>query len=235
MASFCAYPAWYIFPRWRRPRAPLGPPRGGGGVQYIGAVSSCSPLIPIRSCCPLLLSPCFLFLYAFPCVSLVVSPLVSSCVSSHASRCVVPSIVPSCLFVMSFRFAPFRFAVRSFSSCSSWRDCLAFPVSLRFALPSRLSLRPVGSARLGRFVSARYLVRSCPCAARVRSYAWFPCSCRFVLLVARSYSLSAPPGSSCSRLRRGVGRGVMSHGRRFALVGSSVPSLLLFATRSLVA
>lgn len=191
MASFCAYPAWYIFPRWRRPRAPLGPP--GGGVQYIGAVSSCSPLIPIRSCCPLLLSPCFLFLYAFPCVSLVVSPLVSSCVSSHASRCVVPSIVPSCLFVMSFRFAPFRFAVRSFSSCSSWRDCLAFPVSLRFALPPRLSLRPVGSARLGRFVSARYLVRSCPCAARVRSYAWFPCSCRFVLLVARSYSLSAPP------------------------------------------
>lgn len=76
---------------------------------------------------------------------------------------------------------------------SSWGDCLAFPVSLRFALPSRLSLRPVGSARLGRFVSARYLVRSCPCAARVRSYAWFPCSCRFVLLVARSYSLSAPP------------------------------------------
>ena len=100
-------------------------------------------------CCPFLLSPRFLFPYVFPCVSLVVSfvRLVGRLVMS--SRSVVPlrravrrAVLPVRLVVPASRlvWAPFRFAVRSFSFRLSGRSCLVFSSRLVFALALRLVL-----------------------------------------------------------------------------------------------
>lgn len=201
MASFCAYPAWYIFPRWRRPRAPLGPP-GGCSIyrrRFILLAAHSYPLLLPASPFPL---------FSFP----ICVPVRLAC--RLASRLVVRLV--SCV--------PLRRAV------------IALRSPCRFVLPCRPACPCVPSARLVSVVSfplvisfglARVrLVSVLMPGSRVRAVSF--CSS----LVPTRYP---PPGSSCSRLRRGVGRGVMSHGRRFALVGSSVPSLLLFATRSLVA
>lgn len=60
MASFCAYPAWYLIPWWRRSRVPTGPPLGR--LIYGDAVSSCSPLITIHPLLPASPFPLFFFL-----------------------------------------------------------------------------------------------------------------------------------------------------------------------------
>lgn len=141
MASFCAYSAWYIFPRWKRPRAPLG------RLIYGNTVSSCSPLISRSAPVARFSFPLILFSHMRSlCVSLAVSP----CVSSHAFRCRCPSCRPSCRLIGSARFAcrlvwaPFRSAVRSFSSRLSWRSCFAFPC--RFVSPWHLVCHLVSSA-----------------------------------------------------------------------------------------
>lgn len=135
MASFCAYPAWYIFPRWRRLRTPTGAPLGG--VNYIGTVPSCSPLVPVRPS-----SVCFLFPCCFPPyahhrgVSFVVSSGVSpcrlvSCVPLPLS--VVSSVMPShrlgsSRLVVSYEHRFVLLFAHSFRL--PWRSCLAFPCRL---------------------------------------------------------------------------------------------------------
>lgn len=226
----CAYSACYIFSWWSRPRAPLGHPLGG--VQYIGAVLSCSPLIP-RSA-PLPDPPLLLVLFSH--MRSRASRSSSRWASRHASRfvrsvAVVSSVVPSCLFVpssrLSSRFAPFRSAVRSFSFRLSWRSCLAFScVSFRLGISSRSSSR--SSSRLAHLVS---VMSSCSRSSVGGSCPFscpFQCSRRSVLLVARSCSFIGF-GFSVSVVGRGdasLGGGVChSHLIRFIS--------FLLATRSL--
>ena len=213
-------------------------------LPSIGTVSSCSPLIPIR---PLLSAspfPLFSFLIcAFLCVSFVVSLAVSPCVSSHAFRCRCPSCRPSCRLIGSVHFAcrlvwaPFRSAVRSFSSRLLERDCLTFPcrlVSHCFPFVSRLARRLVVASRLPSRLAHLVSVMSsrsrrpgggCSCPFPCL----FPCSRRSVLLVAHSCSFIGP-GSSVSVM--GEGRCVM---KRRRLTFSRLIRLISFilATRSL--
>lgn len=83
--------------------------------------------------------------------------LVVRLVSCVSLRRVVGSsrlFVSSCRFACRLVWAPFRPAIRSFSSCFSWRGCLAFPCRLVLPLASRLSYAPViASRRLGSFSS----------------------------------------------------------------------------------
>ena len=138
-------------------------------------------------------------------------------------RLIVLPIRPVGSFRLSSRFAPFRPAVRSFSFRLSWRSCRAFSCRLVFFPWHPVSLlrlvhRLVGSSRPRPVIS----FLSHPWVSRIRSRAWFPCSRRSVLLVARS----------CSPIRSRfmspvVGRGCASWpwgGRWLALLISSVPS-----------
>lgn len=124
--------------------------------------------------CPLLLSPCSLFPYVRPCASRSSSRhVVSLCVSSRASRCVVSSVVPPC--------RPSRRLVGSSRRVVSYghRFALLFACS-RFACRGVLALRsrvvsfspwhPVSSLRLvHRLVgSSRYLPSSRFCLTRGR-------------------------------------------------------------------
>lgn len=104
MASFCAYPAWYIFPRWRRSRAPTGPPLGR--LIYRAPFRPTVRSFLFVSRCPLLFPPRFLSPYVRSRASRSSSRhAVSSGVSSCASRCVVSSVLPSCrLACSSHRF-----------------------------------------------------------------------------------------------------------------------------------
>lgn len=178
----------------------------GGGVQYIGAVSSCSPLIS-RSA-PLPASPLLLVLFSH--------------MRSRASRLSSRHVVSLC--VSSYAF---RSAVRSFSFRLSWRSCLVFScVSFRLGISSRSSSRsPSRLAHLVSVMSSRSrssVGGSCPFSCP------FQCSRRSVLLVARSCSFIGF-GFSVSVVGRGdasLGGGVChSHLIRFIS--------FLLATRSL--
>lgn len=166
-----------------------GPPPGG--VQYIGAVSSCSPLIPIRSCCPLLLFS----LFSFPICVLVrlARRLVGRLVMPSRFVRSAASCRPSCRRLGSFRpsarpicrsacrlvrhrfallFARFRFACRGGLalrsrpvSFSPWHPVLL----LRIVLASRrlISLSPVipfslARGRLGSVLVPGSRVRAVP-------------------------------------------------------------------------
>ena len=96
---------------------------------------------------------CFSFICSSTCVSFIVSLAVSLCVSSHAFRCRCPScrLIGSARFACRLVWAPFRSAVRSFSSRLLERDCLTFPcrlVSHCFPFVSRLARRLVVASRL---------------------------------------------------------------------------------------
>lgn len=143
----------------------------------MGAVSSCCSLVPMRSSSVCFLFPCcFSFICSFPWrlglssrpIRLVVRLV--SCVSSRAFR---PSCRASCrlscrLAVSSRRlvsvcrlvWAPFRSAVRLFSSRSPWRDCpfVVVPPCWSRRSPICSSSRPcvgvgAGSSRSSRLVS----------------------------------------------------------------------------------
>lgn len=244
MASFCAYPAWYIFPRWRRSRAPTGPPLGRliyGRRFVLLFARSYAFIVGLLS-----LSLLLFFHMLIPVASrsssrpirLVVRLV--SCVSSRAFR---PSCRASCrlscrLAVSSRRlvsvcrlvWAPFRSAVRLFSSRSPWRDCpfVVVPPCWSRRSPICSSSRPcvpsvrlvsVVSARLGRLVLICHLVLSHPWAARVCFHA-----CSRVRAVPSCSSLVPPSFHSFSfvrpgfRFRRGAGLCVMGMGRRGLLL-----------------
>ena len=117
-----------------------------------------SSLAPHR--CPLLLSPCSLFPYTFPCVSLAVSSGISSCVSSHASCCVVSAcrVVSPVRPVGSFRLSSRMGAVPLCCSLVLVSPVVAVllcvPVPFRFALASRLSSRLVRRLVSRRLISS---------------------------------------------------------------------------------
>ena len=136
--------------------APTGPPLGGRLIyrrRFALLFARFYASILVRFLFPC----CFSFICSSTCVSLVVSLAVSPCVSSHAFRCRCPSCRPSCRLIGSARFAcrlvwaPFRSAVRSFSSRLLERDCLTFPcrfVSHCFPFVSRIVRRLVVASRL---------------------------------------------------------------------------------------
>lgn len=114
--QFCAYPACYIYSRWRRPRAPLWSPLRAFNIR---AVSFCSPLFR------------FVFLYS-------VSPWrLALPASRFASRLCVSSCVP---FMRLAR----RLVIASRFRCLSW-DAIRLSYGRRFALLAacRLVLRLV--------------------------------------------------------------------------------------------
>ena len=165
----------------------------------------------------------------------------------RASRCVVSSVGSSRRLVLLVRlvWAPFRPAVRSLSSCLSWRDFLASPY--RLVSLSVSSLRPViASRRFGSFLIVSFSLVVLLCLIRWRFvsvlvsvpvFAPF-CFARCSFLT-HSVRLRSSPFVSAHPSRFpspswGVGSGVMAMGRRWiALCVSSVLLSFLFAIRSL--
>ena len=170
--QFCAYPACYIYSRWRRPRAPLWPPLR---AFNIGAVSFCSPLFR------------FVFLYS-------VSPFVSSCVSFCVPFCVSPCVSPC---VPSLRLVSYRSASR-FASRLCVSSCVLF---MRLAVASRhcvpFSLLAVGCD----MTFIRGAVSSClplavsPCVSSVRVVFVSPCVSTCVPIL---YAVHASHPAYCS-------------------------------------
>lgn len=170
MASFCAYPAWYIFPRWRRSRAPTGPPLGR--LIYRAPFRPTVRSFLFVSRCPLLFPPRFLSPYVRSRASRSSSRhAVSSGVSFHASRCVVSSVLPSCRLACSSR----RFGLSSrmgvVSFCCSLvlvspvvavLSCVLMPSRFYLGISSRLcvlSVRLVGSSCPRPVISSSLLTR----------------------------------------------------------------------------
>lgn len=185
MASFCAYPAWYIFPRWRRPRAPLGPPRGGCSIyrrRFILLAAHSYPLLLPASPFPL---------FSFPiCVPVrLVCRLASRLVMSSRLMRSVASCRLSCRLACSSR------RLVSAGRLVSRRFVLLFARS-RFACRGGLALRshvvpflpwhPVSSLRLVGLVSFSPVISFHLTRGRLGSVLvpGFPCSRRSVLLVA---------------------------------------------------
>ena len=152
MASFCAYSAWYIFPRWRRSRAPTGHPLGR--LIYGGTVSSCSPLIP-RSA-PLPAPPFPLFSFPIYVPVRLACRLVGHLVMRLVSCVLLCRICLSCRLTCSSR--RFISLVVSYGR----RSALLFARS-RFACRGGLALRSRAvSFRLGIsfVISSRRLISS---------------------------------------------------------------------------
>ena len=214
-----------------------------GGVQYIGAVSSCSPLIPIHPLLPASPFPSFSFQYtvsvrlAHRLARRLVMPsrfvryVASCCPSCRRLGSFRPSARPICRLGLSSRSAPFRSAVRSFSFRLSGRSCRAFPCRLVFVLASCLV---IASRRLISFSSCHLVLRllvgvSDPFSFLVPVFAPFRPARRSFLthFVRPSRFMSSVVGR---------GRVVMAMGRRGLLFSSHPPPHgSLLATHSLVA
>ena len=144
------------------------------GVNYIGTVPSCSPLVPVRPSSVCFLFPCcFSFICSSTCVSFVVSLAVSPCVSSHAFRCRCPSCRPSCRLgssrlVVSFGAVSFCCSLVLVSFAVAVLPCV--PVPSRF-----LPWRPVCPS-------------SCSSSCRSVSPVVSSCSSRFCPVI--SFSLA---------------------------------------------
>ena len=159
---------------------------------------------------------------------LSVSFPVSPCVSSRAFRCVVSSVVPSCLFVSSARLGlSSRMGAVSFccslvlvSPVVAVLPCVPVPSRFRLGIPSRYCVSSI--------VSFSHVISSsaCPLASRIRSRAWFPCSRCSVLLVARFCS---PIRSRFMSSVVGRGRVVMAMGRGLLFSSHPSPHGFLFA------
>ena len=196
MASFCAYSAWYIFPRWRRSRTPTGHPLGR--LIYGGTVSSCSPLIPRSAPLP---APPFP-LFSFP----IYVPVRLAC--RLVGRLAMPSRLMRSVAVVR------RVVRRAVSSARL--VSLVVSYGRRFVLlfaRSRLVCRGVIALRsraasfcpwhfvsfvvspavspvilLAHLVLARHLILFCHVGCSCPFSCPFPCSHRSALLVARSCS-----------------------------------------------
>lgn len=132
-----------------------------GGVNYIGAIPFCSPLVPVRPSSVCFLFPCCFSPYAHHRASRLSSRnTVSPCVLFRAFRCVVPLIVSpvgSFRLVVSYErrfvllFARSRFvcrggfALRSHAVSFSSRYCVSSVVSSAHLVLSRhlVSVSPV--------------------------------------------------------------------------------------------
>lgn len=170
--QLCAYPAWYIYSRWRRPRAPLGPPLR---VLNISA--------PFRFA--LRYSVSFFYISSRP----------ASCLASRsASRFASRLCVSSCVLFM-------RLAVASRSAsrfhCLSWDTTTRLSYGRRFALLAacRLALRLVlGVCVSPCMPSVRVVPRFCPAsrsALSLRSSRHaVSCSMPFLVSVLRFRSAS---------------------------------------------
>lgn len=232
MASLCAYSAWYIFPRWKRPRAPLGPPLGR--LIYGNTVSSCSPLISRSAPVARFSFPLILFSHMRPlCVSFVVSLAVSPCVSSHAFRCRCPSCRPSCRLIGSSRlvvsygrrfvllFARSRLVCRGVIALRS--RAASFLIGIPFVprLARRLVVASRPSSRLAHLVFVLLSRSRSPVGCSCSFSFLFSCSHRSILLVARSCSLIYPGPSVSVVVERAMRHGGLCW---FALLVSLVPS-----------
>ena len=232
MASFCAYPAWYIFPRWRRSRAPTGPPLGR---LIYGRRSALLSAIHLR---PALASPLvscgrgvfYLIISSHPPsrYSSASAHLVSSPVLNIAGRWASRLGFVSCLVPASFRIASFhqmkgkqaRRGVKSSGSprrsiTSSMRQACHPRLVRRLGLSCRRASRIVPSGRLVRLIRRRASKQD-DGAGRSRVLV---SSSRLVIravgrvVLGPSFRHRLIPSSPASK-QAGGGRTVSWHGRR---------------------
>lgn len=166
----CAYPACYIFSWLRRPRPPRGLPLGRLIYRRRFILLFARFYASILGW--LSLSLLLFFHMLIPVASRSSSRhAVLSCVSFHASRCVVSSVLPSCRLACSSRRFGLSSRMGAVSFCCSLvlvspvvavLSCVLIPSRFYLGISSRLcvlSVRLVGSSRPRPVISSSLLAR----------------------------------------------------------------------------